>query len=217
MSHATTITFHVSKAMTLVYHDVLASRHLPIVLRRSDGTVVTPAQLRAQMMLPVVQLIDEAEMQMFGRRSSAQPSHHNKSKSSVSLSLPPYFPRISLLRVTCACVSFLPAALAAAPVNMFVPSKKTRHFECCITDRVTWGLRRKAKVSRTQALFALEAVQSRAYMLVLVLLTRTAANAGRISGATIPAAFTQTLTHTGVTGCCRVPCRRQGQRMCRRN
>jgi hypothetical protein len=100
---------------------------------------------------------------------------------------------------------------------MFVSSKKTRHFECCITDRVTWGLRRKAKVGRTQALFALKAVQSRASMLVLVLLTRTAANAGRISGATFPAAFTHTLTYTGVTGCCRIPCRRQGQRICRCN
>jgi hypothetical protein len=162
-----------SSSMTfnaLTFTDGLTGSRVSLALVAADQ-LQTPAQLRAQIMRPL--LLVQAAAWSFTRQSPGRQRPRGNPPPPLGHMLTEFSPRVPA-RVMFGCVATACRRLAAAPAGVFVISRTTGRWAAWILERVTAGLVMKVQVR----------LQRRACCAVrCVTVTRTAGHAGWFAGA----------------------------------
>ena len=126
----------------LVFRDCLTGRRVSLALV-ADGKLLSPAQLRAQIMHPL-ELIKAAAW-FFALQSSGMKRHREEPPPPLGHMLTEFSPYVPV-RVMCGCVVTACRRLATAPAGVDVISRTTGRWAAWIMERVTWGRVRRVQV-----------------------------------------------------------------------
>jgi hypothetical protein len=109
----------------------------------ADGKLLSPAQLRAQIMRPLELM--QAAAWFFQRQSPGMKRHREEPPPPLGHMLTQFSPCVPV-RVMCGCVATACRRLATAPAGLYVMYRTTGRWAAWIMERVTWGHVKKVQV-----------------------------------------------------------------------